>query len=748
MTEDTSKIVIKGLYQNNLKHISFEIPKNKIVVFTGGSGSGKSSIVFDTIASESSRQMNETYTAWVRGRLPKFRKPKVDLIEHLTPSVIVDQSRLGGNVRSTVGTISDMYASLRLLFSRIGQPHAGSASYFSFNDPNGMCPECSGIGKKTIINIDAILDYDKSLQEGCITDKTMKPGGWYWQQYVDSGLFDLNKKLKDYTKEESNLFLYGNRAGFGERENKHVEGIFNQYTRYYLKRDLSNMSKHHKDKSQQLVKEGECPLCHGQRLNQNALACRINGYSIYDMCEMEFAQLRDVLNEIDDSRVTEVVHALVSSLTRMMEIGLPYLNMNRESSTLSGGEAQRLKLVRYMGSALTGMTYIFDEPSTGMHPRDVCRMNQLLCQLRDKGNTVLVVEHDKDVISIADYIIDVGPLAGEHGGTIVFEGTYPKLLQADTLTAQAMKISLPVKTRVRKPTGFLPIRGANLHNLKNVDVDIPLGVMCTITGVAGSGKSSLISGVFAGMYEERVIKVDQSAITATNRSMPATFLGIFDEIRQLFGNENHVDPGVFSFNSQGACPICQGKGFIETELVFMDPIITECEACEGTRYSKEALSYRYKGKNIIEVLDLTATEAISFFESDKIRKSLQAMQEVGLSYLKLGQPASTLSGGERQRLKLAKYMNKKGNIYLLDEPTTGLHPSDIEKLVTLFNRFVDKGNTVLIIEHNMDMMKQSDYLIDIGPDGGKNGGEVVFTGTPMEMIEGADTITAKCLRQL
>jgi excinuclease UvrABC ATPase subunit len=744
--KNTDHIIIKGLYQNNLKHISFEIPKNKIVVFTGVSGSGKSSIVFDTVAAESSRQMNETYTAWVRGRLPKYRKPKVDLIENLTPSVIVDQSRLGGNIRSTVGTISDMYASLRLLFSRIGVPHAGSASFFSFNDPNGMCPECSGIGKKTVINLKILLDPEKSLNEGCITDAMMKPGSWYWNQYAESGLFDLDKKLKDYSKEEYNLLLYGNRNGQGERENKHVEGVFNQYTRYYLKRDLSNMSSHHKNKSEQLVIEEQCPLCLGKRLNLKALASKINGYSIHDMCEMEFVQLKDVLCDIKDSRVTEVVEALVNSLTRMIEIGLPYLNMNRESSTLSGGEAQRLKLVRYMGSSLTGMTYIFDEPSTGMHPRDVYRMNRLLKELRDKGNTVLVVEHDKDVISIADYVIDVGPLAGEHGGTIVFEGTYDELLQADTLTAKAMKISLPLKSSVRKPTGYLPVRGANLHNLKNVDVDIPLGVMCTITGVAGSGKSSLISGVFANEYEDRVIKVDQSAITATNRSMPVTFLGIFDEIRQLFATENGVDAGMLSFNSQGACPYCKGKGVIETELVFMDPIITECEACGGTRYSKEALSYRYKGKSVIEVLDLTITEAMEFFDSNRIKKVLSSMQEVGLSYLKLGQPTSTLSGGERQRLKLAKYMKQKGNIYLLDEPTTGLHPSDIEKLVKLFERFVNRGNTVLIIEHNMDIMKQSDYIIDVGPDGGKNGGEVVFTGTPREMIEHSDTITAQCLR--
>ncbi len=739
-------IIIKGLKENNLKNVSLTIQKEKIVVFTGVSGSGKSSIVFDTIAAESQRQMNETYSAFVRGRLPKYEKPHVDLIDNLSASVIVDQTQLGGNVRSTVGTISDMYASLRLLFSRIGTPWVGTASFFSFNDPNGMCPECSGIGKVMVIDIESILNKDKSLNEWCIEDSMFKPGSWYWGQYASAGVFDLDKPLKDYTKEEYNLLLYGNRKGEGEREYKTIEGLFHQYTRLFLNRDISNMSSHHKNKSDKLVSQHECPKCHGRRLNEQALNCRIMGYNIAEMCEMEFTELKEVLMSIKDSRVETLVEALCNSLTRMIEIGLPYLHMNRESSSLSGGEAQRLKLVRYMGSSLTGMTYIFDEPSTGMHPRDVYRMNQLLIELRNRGNTVLVVEHDKDVIRIADQVIDVGPAAGKSGGNIVFQGSYEELIKADTLTAKAMRMDLAVKEKVRKPKDFLPIRDAHLYNLNHVDVDIPMGVMVAITGVAGSGKSTLISKVFATTYEDKVIRVDQSPITATSRSMPATFLGFFDEIRKLFAQANHVDASLFSFNSKGACPVCKGKGVIITELVFMDPIVTECEACGGTRFSEEVLNCKYNGKNIIEVLGLSVRDALTFFESKKILKQLRAMESVGLSYMTLGQALSTLSGGERQRIKLAKYLDKKGSIYILDEPSTGLHASDVEKLLALFNSFVDRGNTVLLIEHNLDIIKQVDYIIDIGPDGGKHGGNVVFTGTPKQMIEEGQTVTAKYLR--
>lgn len=682
-------IIIKGLCQNNLKNISLEIPKEKIIVFTGVSGSGKSSIVFDTIAAESQRQMNETYTAYIRSRLPKFEKPKAEKIENLSASVIIDQTRLGGNARSTVGTISDMYSALRLLYSRIGEPYVGTASYFSFNNPNGMCPECFGIGKVMELDILPLIAEDKSWNEGMVDLPTFHVNNWYWKQYIGSGLFDPEKKWRDYTEEERNLLLYGSREQGGERVSKQVEGIHNMMSRLLLKRDNSDMSETSMKRLANYVHPLECPLCHGKRLNSAALSCKVAGYSINEMCGMELT-----------------------------------------------------------GSALTGMTYIFDEPSTGMHPRDVHRMTKLLLSLRDKGNSVLVVEHDKDVISIADEVIDIGPLAGRKGGEILYQGSYTGLLDSGTLTGNAMKALIPLKETTRKPEGFLPVRNANIHNLKNVSADIPLNVLTAVTGVAGSGKSSLIRDIFAKQYEERLILVDQSPVTATGRSTPATFLGFFDDIRKLLAKENGVGAGLFSFNSKGACPDCKGRGVIVTELVFMDPVTTTCEACGGSRYSEEALSYSYHGKNIVDILDMNAEEAEEFFSGcPKIRKAVHAMVEVGLSYLSLGQPLSTLSGGERQRVKLAKYLDKRGNIYVLDEPTTGLHASDVQAVMELLDSFVKRGNTVIVIEHNMDVVKLADYVIDIGPDGGTSGGEIVFTGTPSEMAWHGKTITAEYLRR-
>ena len=748
MGKAQEKIIIRGLRQNNLKNISLEIPKEKIVVFTGVSGSGKSSIVFDTVAAESQRQMNETYTAFMRGRLPKYEKPKVDFIDNLTASVIIDQSRLGGNARSTVGTISDLYAAVRLLYSRIGTPYVGTASYFSFNDPNGMCPECSGIGKVMEVDIESRIDPEKTWNEGMADLPAFHVGNWYWKQYAQSGLIPLDKKFKDFSKEERNLLLYGAYEKDGERVSKSVEGIVSYWSRMLLKRDSSEMKEASMKRLTSVIHEKICPVCHGKRLNQAALSCKVAGYRIDEMCEMEFVKLKEVLLGIEDKRAATIVEALVASLTRMIDIGLPYLSMNRESSTLSGGEAQRLKLVRYMGSSLTGMTYIFDEPSTGMHPRDVHRMTKLLKSLRDKGNTVLVVEHDKDIISIADEVIDVGPLAGKAGGQILFQGSYENLLLSGTKTGNAMKEQIPVKENPRTATEFLPVRNAGLHNLKNISVDIPLNILTVVTGVAGSGKSTLIRDVFAKQYADRVVMVDQSPVTATGRSTAATFLGFFDEIRKLIAAENQQDPSLFTFNGAGGCPVCKGRGVIVTELVFMDPVTTICEECEGKRYSKEALKYSYRGKNIIEILDMSVEDAYEFFrDNSKISKRLKAMLEVGLPYLSLGQPLSTLSGGERQRVKLAKDLDKKGNIYILDEPTTGLHASDIKSIMSLLEKLVKRGNTVIVIEHNLDVMKQVDYIIDIGPDGGTGGGEVVFTGTPAEMIQSSDTITARYLRR-
>ncbi|MDD6663454.1 MAG: excinuclease ABC subunit UvrA [Bulleidia sp.] len=741
-------IRITGLKQNNLKNISLQIPKNRIVVFTGVSGSGKSSIVFDTIAAESQRQMNETYSAWVRGRLPKYEKPNVEMIENLNPSVIIDQSRLGGNARSTVGTISDMYSLLRLLYSRIGMPHVGPASFFSFNNPNGMCPTCSGIGKIMDLDITQMIEPDKSFDEGCFLLPAFRKDNYYWKVYRHPEYFRTDVPWKDLNKAEQNFLLYGNPIKGGPRVEKKVEGVYNQFKRLVLMKGPDEQTDSTMKKISRFTFECQCPDCMGKRLNPAALSSRINGHSIYDMCQMEFSDLRKELDQIDDPRAVSVVSQLKASLDRMIDIGLPYLFMNRESATLSGGEAQRLKLVRYMASSLCGMIYIFDEPSTGMHPRDVHRMTRLLENLRDKGNTVLVVEHDKDIISIADEVIDIGPLAGKNGGQVLFQGSYENLLISGTRTGDALSHQITVKRNVRKPKATLPIRDASIHNLKHVDVDIPLGILTVVTGVAGSGKSSLIRDVFAKQYADQVVLIDQSAITATGRSTVCTFLGFFDEIRKVFASENNVDSGLFTFNGKGACPHCRGRGYITTELVFMDPVTTVCEYCNGTRYSDEALQYTYKGKTIVDVLAMSVEEAIPFFSDNrKISRMLEALLEVGLPYISLGQPLSTFSGGERQRVKLAQNIRKKGNIYVLDEPTTGLHPSDIVKVMEILEGIVDRGNTVIVIEHNTDVMKLADYIIDVGPDGGTRGGQIVFEGTPQNMMEEGTTITAEYLRK-
>lgn len=740
-------IIIKGLNQNNAKNLSLSIPKNKIVVFTGLSGSGKSTIVFDTIAAESQRQLNETYSSWARTRLPKFEKPNVEFIDNLSPSVIIDQNRLGGNARSTVGTISDMYSLLRLLYSRIGSPSIGPASLFSFNNPNGMCENCFGIGRTFDFDVYKVIDENKSLSEGMLNLPAFRPGNYYYKVYTSEGWFDEKKKFKDYSEEEVNLLLYGSKTKNGVRISKKIEGIKNQFQRLVLMKSEQEQTDTTLKKISKFVTQCECPVCKGKRLNERALSVKVNGYTISEMCEMEFSKLVTVLKEIDDPRARAITDSLIISLTRMIEIGLPYLFMNRETETLSGGEAQRVKLVRYMGSNLTGMTYIFDEPSVGMHPRDVYRMANLLKRLRDKGNTVLVVEHDKDIISIADHIVDIGPKAGKFGGEVTFEGTYEELLQSNTLTGIALRNKIKIKDKVRIPTDFYSIRNANVHNLKNVSVDIPKNVLTVVTGVAGSGKSSLIRDVFAKEYKDDVVLVDQTSVTATNRSTICTFLVFFDEIRKEFSKCSKKDSSLFSFNSKGACPKCNGRGYIVTELIFMDPVTTTCEYCNGNRYSEETMHYKYMGKTIVDVLNMSVKEALLFFKDNKkISKHLSALNEVGLDYISLGQPLSTLSGGERQRVKLAKDLYSSGNIYILDEPTTGLHKSDIQKLMVLFERIVDRGNTVVVIEHNTDVMKLADYIIDVGPDGGSKGGEIVFYGTPLELLN-SNTITGEYLRK-
>ena len=596
--------------------------------------------------------------------------------------------------------------------------------------------------------MEKLVDGDKTYEEGCFLLPAFGPGKYYWKVYRKPEYFRTDVKWKDLSDKERSFLLYGSFEKDGERLDKRIEGVYYQFKRLVLMKGQEEQTDHTLKKIAQFVYECTCPDCKGRRLNKEALSSKINGYNIHEMCDMEFVKLREELGKITDERATTICQGLMASLDRMIDIGLPYLSMNRESSTLSGGEAQRVKLVRYMGSSLTGMIYIFDEPSTGMHPRDVHRMARLLKSLRDRGNTVLVVEHDKDIISIADEIIDIGPLAGKNGGQVLFQGSYENLLLSHTKTGEAMKAEIRVKEKTRKPKRFLPVRGVSIHNLKSVDVDIPLGILTVVTGVAGSGKSSLIRDVFAKQYADQVVLIDQSAITATGRSTVCTYLGFFDEIRKVFAKENHTEDGLFTFNGKGACPYCKGRGFITTELVFMEPVTTLCEHCNGGRYSEEALQYRYKGKNIVEVLALSVEEACEFFsDNKKIKAKLDALMETGLPYISLGQPLSTFSGGERQRVKLAASIRKKGNIYILDEPTTGLHSADIVKIMQIFEDIVDRGNTVIIIEHNTDVMKLSDYIIDVGPDGGSGGGEIVFAGTPGEMIRYSDSITADYLRK-
>ncbi|MDY3850164.1 MAG: ATP-binding cassette domain-containing protein, partial [Bullifex sp.] len=619
---------------------------------------------------------------------------------------------------------------------------------YSFNNPNGMCPRCAGIGKVMELDMEEIIDKEKTYDEGCFHLPAFGRGNYYWKVYRRPEYFRTDVPWKDLSENEQSFLLYGSYTKGGERLDKKIEGVWNQFNRLVLMKGPEEQTDNTLKRISTFLREEECPVCHGRRLNETVLASKINGYSIYDMSMMEFTELRKVLGEIRDERARTIVAQLTASLDRMINIGLPYLFMNRESSTLSGGEAQRLKLVRYMGSSLCGMIYIFDEPSTGMHPRDVHRMTDLLRNLRDRGNTVLVVEHDKDVISIADEVIDIGPLAGRNGGRVMFQGSYNKLLESSTVTGKALSSRIQVKKKVRLPKGFLPIRNASVHNLKNVDADIPTGVLTVVTGVAGSGKSSLIRDVFAKLYPSETVIIDQSAVTATGRSTVCTFLGFFDEIRKVFAAETGEDPSLFTFNGRGACPQCKGRGMITTELVFMESVTTVCEHCGGKRYSDEALKHSYKGKTIVDVLEMSVEEALPFFsENGKIRAKLEALIEVGLPYISLGQPLSTFSGGERQRVKLAESIRKKGNIYILDEPTTGLHPSDIEKVMGILDSIVNRGNTVIVIEHNTDVMKLADYIIDVGPDGGSRGGEIVFTGTPGEMIEYGKTITAEYLRR-
>jgi excinuclease UvrABC ATPase subunit len=745
-------IEIRGARENNLKNVSLRIPKRKITIFTGVSGSGKSSIVFDTIAAEARRQLNETFSTFVQTFLPRYAQPEADAIENLSMAIVVDQKRLGGGSHSTVGTITDIYSVLRLLYSRIGQPFVGNVNVFSFNDPQGMCPNCNGIGRKIDVDLDKFVDTSKSLNEGAILYPDYAVDSWGWNILTQSGLFDYDKKLVDYTPEEMDLLLYSKPYKVkvmmaNKPMNLTFGGIVETFRSKYIAKDLKSYSERTQKSVAPYMTFGPCSLCHGARLSQAVLSCKINGRNIAELAAMEVDELIAVIREIDDPVAAPMVENLIERLQHMIDIGLEYISLNRETDTLSGGESQRIKMVKHLGSSLVDVLYIFDEPSIGLHPRDVHRLNELLQKLRDKGNTVLVVEHDPAVIAAADHVIDVGPHAGSGGGTIVYEGSYAGLLEADTLTGKHLHLqqSMPIKTSFREAQGKLPITNAHANNLQHVNVDIPLGIMTVVTGVAGSGKSSLIHQTFVPQCADAVV-IDQSAVGVSSRSNPATYTGIMDDIRKAFAKANNVSPSLFSFNSKGACETCQGLGVIYTSLSFMDEVKTPCETCGGKRFKDDVLAYKLNGKSISDVLSMPIGEALEFFDAKEIVRKLQALSDVGLDYLTLGQPLSTLSGGECQRIKLASELHKKGSIYVMDEPTTGLHMSDIGHLLAIMNRLVETGNTVIVIEHNLDIIRNADWIIDMGPEGGHKGGNVLFEGTPQALLGAAHSLTSAYLR--
>ncbi|MGK9253284.1 ATP-binding cassette domain-containing protein [Paenibacillus humicus] len=743
-------IVISGARENNLKGVSLRIPKRKITIFTGVSGSGKSSIVFDTIAAESQRLLNENFSMFVRSFLPRFPQPDADAIENLSMAVIVDQKRLGGGSHSTMGTITDISPILRLLFSRVGQPYVGKANMFSFNDPQGMCPECNGLGRSLCVDLSKAVDMSKSLNEGAVMLPGYAVNSWDWNMIVQSRPFDTDKKLSEYNDEDLEQLLYGKarkvKMDFaGKATNITVEGVIEKFTNKYIKQDVKTKSERTQQTVAPYITEGACSSCHGARLSRAALNCRINGYNIAELSSIEVGRLIAVIREIDDPAAAPVIKSLSDRLQHLVDIGLDYLTLDRETDTLSGGESQRVKMVKHLSGSLVDVTYIFDEPSVGLHPRDVHRLNGLLQKLRDKGNTVLVVEHDPDVIKVADHIIDVGPYAGSRGGSIVYEGSFQQLLESGTLTGTHMKRPLQLKSDCRQPTGKLHIKEATLHNLRSLSVDIPAGVLTVVAGVAGSGKSTLINEVFLGQHPDAIV-IDQSAIGVSTRSNPATYTGIMDDVRKAFASANKVSPSLFSFNSKGACENCQGLGVVYTDLGYLDSVKLPCEVCGGRRFKEEVLTYKLNGKSIAEVLEMTVEQALDFFKLKEVARKLQAMSDVGLNYVTLGQPLSTLSGGECQRIKLASELHKQGSIYVMDEPTTGLHMSDIGHLLEIMNRLVDAGNTVIVIEHNLEVISQADWIIDMGPDGGSKGGRIVFEGTPAQIVRAEQSITGKYLR--
>ncbi|MEU0522475.1 excinuclease ABC subunit UvrA [Streptomyces niveus] len=739
-------IQVRGARENNLREVSLDIPKRRLTVFTGVSGSGKSSLVFGTIAAESQRLINETYTAFIQSFMPSMGRPDVDSLHNLSAAIVVDQERMGANSRSTVGTATDAYTMLRIIFSRLGTPHIGTSTAFSFNAAEGMCAECEGIGQVSKIDIDQLVNRELSLNEGAITVPGFQVDAWYWQIMVASGFYDPDKKLKDFTPEEWEVFLHrtATKVKVGSN-NLTYEGLVTKVNRTILVKDRDSMQAPVRAFVDRAVVFAECPSCGGSRLSAAALSSKVNGVNIAECSAMQISDLAEYVRKIDDPGVAPLLGNLRDLLESLVEIGLGYLSLDRVSSSLSGGEAQRVKMVRHLGSSLTDATYIFDEPTIGLHPHDIRRMNDLLLRLRDKGNTVLVVEHKPEVIAIADHVVDLGPGAGTAGGQICYTGDVAGLRASGTLTGRHLEHRARLRESVRVPDGQLSIEGADLHNLKNVSVDIPTGVLSVITGVAGSGKSSLIHGYLSN--RDGVVVADQSPIRGSRRSNPATYTGLLSPIRTAFAKANGVKAALFSANSEGACPNCNGLGLVYTDLAMMAGVASVCEECEGKRFTPQVLTYRLNGRNISEVLSMSVAEAYDYFPGGQAHAILGRLNDVGLSYLRLGQPLNTLSGGERQRLKLAIQMAEKSSVYILDEPTTGLHMADVDKLLALLDRLVDAGNTVIVIEHHQAVMAHADWLVDLGPGGGHDGGQIVFTGTPADLVAHSDTVTARHLRE-
>ncbi|MGW7075171.1 ATP-binding cassette domain-containing protein [Streptomyces sp. NPDC054871] len=739
-------IQVRGARENNLRDVSLDIPKRRLTVFTGVSGSGKSSLVFGTIAAESQRLINETYTAFVQSFMPSLGRPDVDGLRNLSAAIVVDQERMGANSRSTVGTATDAYTMLRIIFSRLGVPHIGTSGAFSFNLPEGMCPECEGTGEASTVDVDQLVDRELSLNEGAITVPYYAVDSWSWQIMVNSGFYDPDKKLRDFTEQEWADLLHKAPVKVKVGSNGFTyEGLVAKMQRTWLAKDRDSLQSHIKAFVDRAVVFARCPLCDGTRLTADALSSRIDGLNIADCSSMQISDLAAFVRGLDDPAVAPLIASLRELLESLVEIGLGYLSLDRTSGSLSGGEAQRVKMVRHLGSSITDVTYVFDEPTIGLHPHDIRRMNDLLIRLRDKGNTVLVVEHKPEVIAIADHVVDLGPGAGTAGGEICFTGDVAGLRASGTLTGRHLEHRARLREQVRVPKGQLSIKGADLHNLKDVEVDIPLGVLAVVTGVAGSGKSSLIHGYLSG--RDGVVVADQSPIRGSRRSNPATYTGLLGPIRTAFAKANGVKAALFSANSEGACPKCNGIGLIYTDLAMMAGVASVCEKCDGERFTAEVLTYRLRGKNISEVLGMSIAEAHDFFPSGQAHTILGRLSDVGLGYLRLGQPLNTLSGGERQRLKLAIHMAEKSSTYVLDEPTTGLHLADVDKLLALLDRLVDDGNSVVVIEHHQAVMAHADWIIDLGPGGGHDGGQVVFTGTPADLVAEGETVTARHLRE-